>query len=95
METKRLCDARNIPVILAAIPSINLFWMKQGAPQYLRYLLDQSEANGVVFVDLAEAFWPERDIKKYYMYPWDNHLSPAGHRVVADQLHSVVRRLVP
>jgi len=43
-----------------------------------------------VFVDLAEGFWKANGPGRLYLYPWDNHLSPAGHQLVSDQLAPVL-----
>ncbi len=90
-EIKKLCDERGIKCILASIPAINYFWFPRGSVKYMDHLKKFCESQGIEFIDLAEGFWKFEDTNKFYMYPWDNHLNPAGHKLVADQLFARLR----
>jgi len=90
-EIKRLCDERGIKCILASIPAINYFWFPRGSVKYMDHLKKFCDSQGIEFIDLAEDFWKFKDTNKFYMYPWDNHLNPAGHKLVADQLFARLR----
>ena len=87
---KRICDERDVRLLIAAIPPISLFWLPRSSPTYLASLADLSSREGIVFVDLAEGFWKANGPGRLYLYPWDNHLSPAGHQLVSDQLAPVL-----
>jgi len=91
-EIKKLCDERGIKCVLASIPAINYFWFPRGSVNYIKHLQTFCAANGIEFIDLAEDFWKVRETNKLYMYPWDNHLNPAGHKLVADQLFSRLKQ---
>ena len=94
-DMKALCDERGIPMIIASIPPVNFFWVSTGTPRYVEHFRQFSEANGITFVDLSEELATPKGKYPFYMYPWDNHLNPEGHRRVADQLFPVLDRLIP
>jgi lysophospholipase L1-like esterase len=87
---KQWSEAHRLPMILLAIPPVNLFWVPRDSPAYLKYLAAFCERQGIGFVDPSPAFWSQKNPTKLYMYPWDNHLAAAGHRLVADQLYPVL-----
>ena len=87
---KRICDEHAVRLVIAAIPPVNLFWLPPTSPAYLSMLEDFSTREGIVFVDLAKDFWRSSETDRLYLYPWDNHLSPAGHQLVSDQLAPVL-----
>lgn len=89
---KRLCDARGIRMVLAFIPPVNYFWVPRGSVSFPQHMRVFAEGAGMTFVDLSEGMWDAPASPALYMYPWDNHLSPAGHARVADQLVPVVAR---
>lgn len=93
LSVKRLCDAHHIPMVIAAIPSLNLFWVPKDSVGYLKHLRAFCERNGIAFVDTSQRFWEVKKTNGLYMYPWDGHLSPSGHRLVAEQLEPVVAEL--
>jgi len=93
-EIKSICDARGIKCILASIPAINYFWFPRGSVKYMAHLEKFCATNGIEFVDLAEGFWNRIETDKLYLYPWDNHLSPAGHELAAAQLLSRLQKTI-
>ena len=50
--------------------------------------------NNITFIDLSLGLEDKNSKNLYYMYPWDNHLNPAGHKKVADQLEFELKRLI-
>lgn len=93
LRLKQACDERGIPVVIASIPPVNLFWLPKRPVGYVEHLRRFSEVYGISFVDLAKEFWEAGDWRRLYMYPWDNHLSVEGHRLVAAQLEPVIAHL--
>lgn len=93
LRLKQACDELRIPMVIATIPPVNLFWRPKRQIGYVQHLRRFSESHGIRFVDLAEGFWDAGDWRRLYMYPWDNHLSAEGHRLVAAQLEPVIARL--
>jgi len=87
LEIKEICDRRGIPVVLAAIPSINLFWVSRESPDYIKHLKNFCVSNGILFIDLSKGFRDAGETNRFYKYPWDYHLSPAGHELAAEQLY--------
>lgn len=94
MEIARLAERNGGRVILAPIPSLSLFLLSRGSVGYLDYLRQQSRDNGIEFHDLAEAFWKHPNPERLYLYPWNMHLSVAGHELIADQLVDVLRKAI-
>lgn len=90
---KAACDEHGIPVVIAAIPPVNFFWVPRDSIGYVKHLQHFAESNGMTFVDLAEGFWPSVETTRLFMYPWDNHLSREGHRLAAEQLAPIVARV--
>ena len=91
-DLRRLSEMSDAPLILASIPSINLFWFPRQPVGYVQYLEERSRADGIRFIDLAQGFWTEPDTNRLYLYPWNLHLSAAGHEVVARQLTQEVKK---
>lgn len=93
LRIKRACDERGVPMVIASIPPVNMFWLPRKPVGYVQHMRRFSESHGISFVDLAEGFWEAGDWRRLYMYPWDNHLSAEGHRLVAAQLEPIIVRL--
>jgi lysophospholipase L1-like esterase len=91
---RAMCDERGIDRMLAAVPPVNLFWIDRGRPRYLAHLAAFAATRRITFVDLSKALWNAGDTNASYLYPWDNHLSPRGRQLVADQLFPVVLRMI-
>lgn len=94
LSMKRLCEAHHIPMVLAAIPSINLFWVPKESVAYLKHMRAFCERNAIIFADVSQRFWEVKNTNSLYRYPWDGHLSPQGHRLVAEQLEPVVAEVM-
>ena len=52
------------------------------------------EENDIAFIDLSAEFWKVEDTNKLYLYPWDNHLSPEGHELVAVQFYQLIKNIL-
>jgi hypothetical protein len=85
-----LCAARGVRLLVAHVPPINLFWHARGSRAYVAGLERFCREHGLQFLDLSERFWREQDSDSLYLYPWDNHMSPRGHAVVAEELARLV-----
>jgi hypothetical protein len=85
-----LCAARGIRLLVAHIPPINLFWHPRGSRAYVAHLERFCRENGIEFLDLADRLWQQPDSDRFYLYPWDSHLSPRGHLAVAEELAPLV-----
>jgi len=94
VEMKHTCDWYSIPLVIAAIPPVNLFWISEGKPLYLDHLRHFAENNKIDFLDLSDALRPTGNRTLFYNYPWDNHLNPEGHRRVANVLHGFISELL-
>jgi lysophospholipase L1-like esterase len=96
LEMKEICDEKGInkKIVLASIPPINSFWVPKGSFDYNNHLESFCKSNDITFIDLAEGFWRVKNTNKLYMYPWDNHLRPEGHKLVANQLYDLMLKLV-
>lgn len=81
-----ICAARGVRLLVAHLPPINLFWHPRGSRAYVANLQRFCREHGLEFLDLSDRFWEERDTKALYLYPWDAHLSPRGHAIVAEEL---------
>ena len=85
-----ICAAHGIRLLVAHLPPINLFWYPRGSRAYVAQLGRACREQGIEFLDLSDRFWPERHTEALYLYPWDAHLSPRGHALVAEGLTPVV-----
>ena len=88
------CRRNGITLLIASIPPVNLFWHPKGRVDVLEDIEEFAEKNGVVFVDLAEPFWAERDPVSHYGYPWDNHFIGSGHLLAARALYPSIASAV-
>jgi len=84
------CAERNIRLIVASIPPVNLFWFPKDSVAYIKHFQSFCESNNLEFIDLSKGFWDVKDTDRLYMYPWDGHLSPEGHVTAAGQLVPVL-----
>jgi len=85
-----ICDARGVRLLVAHLPPINLFRYPRGSRAYVAHLERFCREHGLQFLDLSDRFWRERKPDALYLYPWDAHLSPRGHAVVAEELTRVL-----
>jgi len=86
LEMKQVCEEKRAKVLLASIPPVNYFWIPQGQPRYNDLLKSFCQVHNIAFVDLSQGFWKVKNPNSLYFYPWDGHLTPEGHRLVAEQL---------
>jgi len=94
LAIKALCDKKGADLILASIPSVNFFRIPKGSVKYISFLRERSQKHGIDFIDLSRDFWEERTVERFYLYPWDGHLSPAGHALVARQLAPLIKGMI-
>jgi lysophospholipase L1-like esterase len=94
LEIKQACAQKNAKILLASIPPVNYFWVPRGQPRYNDYLRSFCQAHDIAFVDLAEGFWKVKNPTALYYYPWDLHMNPKGHQLVAEQLAQPVMELL-
>ncbi|HOK07712.1 MAG TPA: SGNH/GDSL hydrolase family protein, partial [Syntrophales bacterium] len=90
LEMRDFCAERNIRLIVASIPPVNLFWFPKDSVAYIKHFQSFCESNNLEFIDLSKGFWDVKDTDRLYMYPWDGHLSPEGHVTAAGQLVPVL-----
>ena len=82
-------------VMFMHIPSINLFWVSRGkTPEYVESIKSYAEEQSAVFVDISRVFEEKGETNSLYLYPWDNHLSAAGHEVIAAFLENEIARVL-
>jgi lysophospholipase L1-like esterase len=93
-ELKNVLDKDNIDLVIAMIPPVNFFWVSDGHPLYIDHFQRFAKNNNFTFIDLSLGLEDKNSNNLYYMYPWDNHLNPAGHKKVADQLEFELKRLI-
>jgi lysophospholipase L1-like esterase len=94
LELKQACGQKNAKLLLALIPPVNAFWLPRGQPRYNDLLRSFCQAQDIAFVDLAEGFWKVKNPTALYYYPWDLHMTPKGHQLVAEQLAQPVMALL-
>ena len=94
LRIRDAAQVRNIPVLIAVLPSVNTFWRPRDSLDWVSHLGAFAQANGIEFIDLAEGFWAFENTDQFFGYPWDNHFLPSGHRLVAEQLAPLVAELV-
>lgn len=94
LEMKQACAQKNVKILLASIPTVNTFWVPRGQPRYNNRLRSFCQAHDIAFVDLAEGFWKVKNPTALYYYPWDLHMNPKGHHLVAEQLAQPVMELL-
>ena len=90
LRVKDACDQRGIQMVLVVLPSVNTFWIERGSLAFVDHLKDFVESHGIHFADLSEGLWEMGDTNRFFGYPWDNHYTAAGHRLIATQLLGVV-----
>jgi lysophospholipase L1-like esterase len=86
LEMKQACAEKKAKLLLASIPPINTFWVPHGQPRYNDHLKLFCQAHDIAFVDLSQGFWKVKNPTALYYYPWDLHMNPQGHHLVAEQL---------
>jgi hypothetical protein len=80
------CQRRGIPLVVAAIPPVNLFAYPRGSVRILSELRSHLTGRGARFVDLAEPFWDDPRPARHYGAPWDNHFIASGHAIAGTTL---------
>lgn len=88
------CQRRGVRLVVAAIPSINLFARPRGSVRILQALRDRLASRGVTFVDLSDPFWADGRPARHYGTPWDNHFIASGHALAGDALYRAVAPIV-
>lgn len=88
------CRERDVSLVVAAIPPLNLFRRGPGPVGVLDEIKALAGREGITYVDLAEPFWDVPDPEAHYGYPWDNHFIASGHALAADALYPVLAPLV-
>lgn len=94
LEIKQACAEKKAKLLLASIPPINTFWVPRGQPHYNDRLRSFCQAHDIAFVDLSQGFWKVKNPSSLYYYPWDLHMNPQGHHLVAEQLFQPVLDLL-
>lgn len=90
LEMKQACAAKKVKLLVASIPPINTFWVPKEQPRYNDRLRSFCQSHDIAFVDLSQGFWKVENPNSLYLYPWDGHLTPKGHLLVAEQLYQPV-----
>lgn len=93
-EMKVACDRKGVKTIVASIPPLNMFWFPKGPLKYNEHLRSFCESNGITFIDLSTEFWKVKDTNSLYYFPWDGHLRPTGHKLVANQLSGLILNIL-
>jgi lysophospholipase L1-like esterase len=62
---------------------------------YPRRLVEHSRRNGLVAIDPTEAFKRELRAGNDPYLPWDDHMSPTGHRLIAEALVGQIQQHPP
>ncbi len=96
LKINRLLEDHNIEFMVAFIPSINYFWAPRRAGGLNGRLKTFCHSHQIPFIDMAEGFWAAEvaDKNKFYLHPWDFHLSPMGHQLIAEQLLPPIRKVL-
>jgi hypothetical protein len=71
-------------------PSIgaDLAAMSRAQRAYLRHLC---QAHGLIFVDLTQSLQAAQGDSALAYFPYNRHLTPAGHQIVAAALAPIIR----
>ena len=88
----RFAVARGSTLVLAAIPPAAQSFGRLTQTHYQDILRDFASNEGIRFVDLYDGF-VARDPHPLY-WPWDPHLTPVGHRRVAELLYDATKDLL-
>ncbi len=96
LEIKRVCADHRIEFMVAFIPSIHYFRGPGDVIRLNEHLKEFCHSHDIRFVDLSEGFWAAgvTDKNKFYLHPWDFHLSPLGHKRIAEQLYPSIRSVL-
>jgi hypothetical protein len=80
-------EAHGTPVIIAAIPAVNTFWLPRDSVHWVDSLAAFATRERMSLVDLSESLWKaDGNRNRFFGYPWDNHFVASGHRLAAEQL---------
>lgn len=89
-----ICEAHGVKLVIAFIPPVNYFWVPRDSVSFPAHMGAFAASKHITFVDLSQGMKDAPPRPALYMYPWDNHLSPAGHQRVADQLAPLLSRIL-
>ena len=81
-ELKEIFQTRKTELVMVEIPSYAYFQIAGRDVQYLELIESYCNKRNIYFLPLSKLFKKSK-IEKYYMGPWDYHLSPFGHLRVA------------
>ena len=94
LELMNLCNEIKAKFLLAVIPPINSQHPKKITPEYIDNLRQLVTTNGGIFLNLTHAFFEAKpSFRELYLAPWDNHLSPLGHSIVAQKLTKTIEKM--
>jgi lysophospholipase L1-like esterase len=84
-EFVRTCERANIQVLIALIPdAAQLHEPERQAVNH--FVAKTCREIGVPFVDVTKRLEKEEDPRTLYLFPFDAHTSPKGHRLIAESI---------
>jgi lysophospholipase L1-like esterase len=91
-EFIRTCEAVNIQPLIVLIP--DAAQLNEPERQAVnRFVEETCREIGVPLVDVTERFEREEDPRTLYLFPFDAHTSPKGHRLIAESILEKIREL--
>ncbi len=90
-EIAQLCAAWHASLLITHIPARAI---TVGPPRKVSFAdILKGAVPETAILDMTETFRGARG-RKLYLFPWDNHLSPEGHALVAQELYGPLRTAV-
>jgi lysophospholipase L1-like esterase len=88
----RTCEAANIQSLIVLIP--DAAQLHEHARQAVnRFVEENCREIGVPLVDATESFERDKDPRTLYLFPFDAHTSPKGHRLIAESVFEKIQEL--
>jgi len=89
-EMKEVLAKQGADLMVAYLPPVDLGVFPKTGRRHISHLAAFAEKEGISFVDLSKLFLDSDRGKSLYLYPWDYHPSPEGHRMIANGLLDAV-----
>jgi len=88
---RQLADAYEFQLYVVFVPARPQVQQEMPNSAYPRRLVEHSRRQGLVAIDPMEAFKRELRAGRDPYLPWDDHMSAAGHRLVAEAILEQLR----